>query len=290
MSAIDYRLGRAMADPGLAGYYDRLARWNDVARAIGYDGGARALTVHRMLADPQAGGRPTSTRLHDVLCDALPPTLEPRVLDAGCGLGGTMIDLARRRGGRYLGVTLSATQAAVAARAIVGAGLAGSVAVRVGTYDDPPSGPFDWVIAIESLAHSAEPNASLAALAGVLAPGGVVAVVDDMPEPEASGSSDLAAFKMGWRCPVLWGRGDYVRAAERLGLRLVFERDLSVDCRPRPAWRVRWLLALNRVARRLVPWSGLRAVMDSHAGGLALERLIRAGSVHYRLLILGSRH
>lgn len=279
-----------MADSGLAGYYDRLARWNAVARAVGYDGGAHALTVHRTLADPRAGGRPTSTRLHDLLCDALPSSVEPRVLDAGCGLGGTMIDLARQRGGRYLGVTLSATQASIAQRAIVEAGLADRVAVRVGTYDDPPSGPFDWVIAIESLAHSPAPGASLSALVRVLAPGGVVVVVDDMPEPEAAGTSDLAAFKAGWGCPVLWGRDDYLRTAEGLGLRLVAERDLSADCRPRPAWRVRWLIALNRSARRLVRWPWFRAVMDSHAGGLALERLIRAGSVRYRLLILGLRH
>ena len=31
-----------------------------------------ALTVHRALADPRAGGRPTFTRLHDVILERLP--------------------------------------------------------------------------------------------------------------------------------------------------------------------------------------------------------------------------
>ena len=56
---------------GVAGYYDRLLRWNRAARAIGYGGGQSALTVHRALADPRADGRPTFTRLHDIVIGKL---------------------------------------------------------------------------------------------------------------------------------------------------------------------------------------------------------------------------
>ena len=59
--------------PALAAYYDRLALWTAVARVAGYGGGRGTLTVHRALADPLTGGRPTTTRLHDVLAAALPP-------------------------------------------------------------------------------------------------------------------------------------------------------------------------------------------------------------------------
>jgi hypothetical protein len=44
------------------------------------------------------------------------------------------------------------------------------------------------------------------------------------------------------------------------------------------------LNALNRVAR-LIPSAALRQVLDSHQGGLALERLTRNGLVRYRLLV-----
>ena len=43
-------------------------------------------------------------------------------------------------------------------------------------------------------------------------------------------------------------------------------------------------MRLNRFVHRLAP-AGLKQVMDSHMGGLALERLTRAGLVRYRLLI-----
>jgi SAM-dependent methyltransferase len=273
-----------MNGSGVAGYYDRLTRWNDIARAIGYGGGSEALTVHRGLADPLAGGRPTTSRLHDVIGESLGRVAAPAVLDAGCGLGGTMLALARRWGGRIVGVTLSPKQAAIAREAIARAGLAASVDVQVRSYDDPPPGPFDVVIAIESLLHSVAPDTSIGALSRVLKEGGALVIVDDMPEPAAERSHDLAAFRSGWHCGALWTRGEYLDAFARHGLRLDGERDLTPDCRLRSRVTTTALMRLNRLAR-LLPRRKLKLVMDSHYGGLALERLLGNGLIRYRLLI-----
>jgi len=270
---------------GLATYYDRLGRWNRVARAIGYGGGSTALTVHRALADPAHGGHTSFTRLHDLLVEALPPLVAPRVLDAGCGLGGTMLALARTLDATCVGITLSRSQADTANLAASRAGLAGRVRAEVGNYDAPPPGPFDLVVAIESLAHSADPARSMRALAGVLAPGGLIAIVDDMPEAAAEGTADLASFKQGWACPVLWSGRQYLEACAREGLVIERQQDLTPQSRPRPRWRIWSLMRLNRMVRRL-PVRALRQVMDSHFGGLALERLTRAGQVRYRLLVV----
>jgi len=277
-----------------ATYYDRLSRWTAVARVLGYGGGRGTLTVHRALADPRADGRPTMGRLHDLLVDALPALVQPRVLDAGCGLGGTMIDLARRVGGTYVGLTLSDRQAATGRRAAREAGLASTIQILVGSYDHPPEGPFDLIVAIESLAHSADPAASLAALRARLAAGGRIAIVDDMPlegsAGAASGSSepaanDLAIFKRGWRLPVLWPRARFVAALAALGLEVTVDRDLSADIRPRTASRIRQLMLVNRAARALVPSAAVQAMLDSYHGGLALERLYRQRRIEYRLIV-----
>lgn len=274
-----------MADAGIARYYDRLNGWNALARAFGHGGGRGALTVHRPLADPAARGRATTTRLHDLLIEYFADLRSPHVLDAGCGLGGTMLDLASRIKGHYLGVTLSSSQAAMAQRAASARGLADSVRVLVQNYDNPPPGPFDLVLAIEALAHSASPSTSLRALAAVLAPGGTLVVVDDMPEPAAEGSHDLLTFTSGWRCPALWGHQCYLDAFAGLGLDLIVDRDLTGDCRPRTLSRIAQLEKFNRFVHRTMPWAALRDVMDSHYGGLALERLARTGAVRYRMLV-----
>ena len=268
---------------GVATYYDRLLRWNRVARRFGYGGGAEALTVHRALADPRADGRPTFTRLHDILLERIGPR-GARVLDAGCGLGGTMIALAVALEARCTGVTLSRAQADAANDAALQRGLQSRVRALVGTYDQPPAGPFDIVVAIESLAHSLDPARSVAALAGVLAPGGVLVVVDDMPDPAAAHAADLDTFKRGWACPVLWSDDAFAGAFTREGLAVIENLDLTPDCRPRPEWRIALLAAVNRACRWLAP-AALKQILDSHRGGLALERLLRRRQVRYRLLI-----
>jgi len=269
---------------GLATYYDRLGRWNRLAHAFGYGGGRATLTVHRALADPRAGGQATFTRLHDVVLEQCQDLVHPRVLDAGCGLGGTMIALAEARGADCTGLTLSPSQAADATASAAQRGLADRVRAHVQSYDDPPEGPFDLIVAIESLAHSPDPAVSVARLARVLAPGGRFIVVDDMPEPDAGGSGDLDTFKAGWQCPVLWTSARYVAAFEAHGLHLETRLDLTPQCRPRSHARLTALVALNRVVRML-PLASLRQVLDSHRGGLALERLTRNGLVRYQALI-----
>ncbi len=269
---------------GVATYYDRLGRWNRFARAVGYGGGSSTLTVHRALADPRAGGAPTFTRLHDLVIEQVQAHGAVRVLDAGCGLGGTMLALARGLGAQCVGVTLSRSQADTANAAAARAGCAGQVRAVVCSYDTPPEGPFDLIVAIESLAHSASPSASVRALASVLAPGGRVIVVDDMPDDSALGEPDLSHFKRGWQCPVLWTAREYASAFAAEGLRLERELDLTAACRPRPEHRIARLMWLNRLVRRL-PSEALRQVMDSHFGGLALERLTRRGQMRYTLLV-----
>src|SRR5262245_42690911 len=105
-----------MPDAGIPTYYDRLSRWNTVARLFGYGGGRESLTVHRALADPRFAGRPTPTRVHDLIAGDVPPLGGALALDAGCGLGGTMLDLSERLQCRFVGLTLSPRQAEAARR------------------------------------------------------------------------------------------------------------------------------------------------------------------------------
>lgn len=266
-------------------YYDRLTSFTAWARLLGYGGGREKLTVHRALADPSRAGHPTTTRLHDLLFEQLAARNPRSVLDAGCGLGGTMIDLAKRMPSSFIGLTLSPKQAAIARRAITTAKLADRVSVETSSYDTPPSGPFDAIYALESLAHSRHPEATLAALAASLEPGGILVLIDDMPLGDAARDPDLVAFKRGWHLPVLWSAEDYAAGFAALGLVLVANHDLSASLRPRSRLWLDVLRSLNRWAFRLVPSAAARMIIDSYEGGLALERLYARGRMSYRLLV-----
>jgi SAM-dependent methyltransferase len=282
---LDDRADADARDDALGGYYDRLARWTASAHRFGYGSGHDKLTVHRALADPRAGGRPTVTRLHDVLLGTLLAPPSGHVLDAGCGLGGTMLDLAARSSARFTGLTLSERQAAVGRAAAAKAGLTERIAIEVRSYDSPPQGPFDLAIAIESLAHSPHPATSIGAIVARLAPGGRVAIVDDMPELQARGTRDLELFQSGWRVPGLAGAAEIKAMLALRGLGIVVDRDLTEELRPRTLPRITALETLNRALHRLAPSAGLRELLDSYRGGLALERLYRTGLMRYRLMI-----
>ena len=269
----------------LGDYYDRLVRWTGWARRFGYGGGHETLTVHRALADPRANGQPTVTRLHDVLLASLPVPPSGHVLDAGCGLGGTMLDLATRTSATFTGLTLSARQASIGNRAAAQADLAGRVALTVASYDSPPPGPFALAVAIESLAHSPHPAASLAAIAARLAPGGVLAIADDMPHAAAKGTHDLKLLQAGWRLPRLLDAAQLAAALAANGLAVIADRDLTEEVRPRTLAQIARLSAVNRALHRLAPSAGLRTLLDSYQGGLALERLYRRSLMSYRLVV-----
>ena len=93
----------------VSSYYrwlDRWVRWNRIVRRYsGYD----SMTVHRLMDDPVTGHNGPFV-LHNLMLEGLKLPENPRVLDAGCGYGGTAFDLIGKIGGTWLGRTISPIQ------------------------------------------------------------------------------------------------------------------------------------------------------------------------------------
>lgn len=249
------------------------------------DAGHGALPVHRALADPE-GGTPSPFVIHRLMLDGLDLPAAPRALDAGCGYGATMLDLAPRLGGDWTGLTLSPVQAGRGRAEIAARGLSDRVRIELRSYDAPVAGRFDLAYGIESLIHSADPAHTVANLAASLAPGGHLVIVDDMPEEHlpADAAARLDRFRRFWRCPVAPTRAGWIAACREAGLEPVAERDLNpllqvrgmADLAPR-------LAELERRAR-LPRLLGLGLRREAEIGGLLLETLQTEGFVRYRVL------
>jgi SAM-dependent methyltransferase len=269
----------------VAKYYRWLDRLEWMRQMRGSTGNA-AQPVHRALRDPE-GGPASPLVLHRLMLHGLILPPAPRVLDAGCGYGASMMDMAPGLGGDWLGISLSEVQVRRGMAEVAARGLAGQVRLAVASYDAPITGEFDWIFGIESLIHSPDPMATIHNLARSLAPGGALMVVDDMPEEGLSPqqAADVALFKRCWRCPVAPSRAGWLRAFAAAGLVLSHETDFTALTIPRPSAELAPMMAARARQARWKRLLGLGYRSEADLGGMMLETLLASGVIRYRMLV-----
>lgn len=186
-----------------------------------------------------------------------------RVLDAGCGVGGSSILLSRSLGCECVGITLVSLQARLAKR-FAASGKAGGVAVAaqgdarfvVNDFHSPAFKPasFDAVWALESFDHAHDKQAWVQAMSALLKPGGRLMIADGFRSGtpgSAAQAATYARFLAGWAVPHLCTVAELEGYCARAGLERVHGEDISADVFPhaRAIYRfgllfipMRWLL------------------------------------------------
>ncbi len=236
-------------------------------------------TVHRVLSVP--GAPPDTGLLYRLVEQAAELPQEPVALDAGCGLGTLMVDIAKRRGGRWIGLTYSPIQAEKARALAQSRGLIGAVAVHLAAPDDPPEQAYDAVFAVEAVCRARDAAACLVALGRVLRPGGRLVLVEDMVEADGP---ERGAVARQLRAPSLSGEAEWRRRIEAAGLVIIASEDLTPMVPAHSPAAVDRLAGRLATARRFVPLGDLRRALDARLGVLGLERLIRKGQARYVML------
>lgn len=214
----------------------------------------------------------------------------PRIVDLGCGTGGTFLFLADhlRVPWSGLAITLSPRQVARAEDNFRRRGLTARCEVRLGDYLHVPSdGPFDVAVAIESFVHCPEPAAFFREAARVLGPGGRLLLCDDLLSERAASSrlppSEAACLRelsRGWLAPCLQSARAIAELGASAGLRVVWEKDLTPSLRLlRAATHPRG----KALANRLLRLGALdHPLLRSLTGGLALQLALGQGLIEYR--------
>ena len=115
-----------------------------------------------------------------VLADIAGVSAGERVLDAGCGIGGSSLWLARHRDAEVVGITLVPSQVGRARREAERQGSKASSASRWPTTRTPDStrSPSMWYGALESLCHAPVKRAFYQEAERLLRPGGRLVVAE----------------------------------------------------------------------------------------------------------------
>lgn len=114
------------------------------------------------------------------LAELAPPTSDDRVLDAGCGVGGSAIFLSSTYGCTVTGITLSDRQVAAANGFAAERGVSDRVrfAQQDYTSTDFADNTFDLVWAVESMQTATNKHDFFREMSRVLRPGGTLLIAD----------------------------------------------------------------------------------------------------------------
>ena len=261
-------------------YYDRNTSW-----FLRFGRGGDVGTIHRELWAPGVVDLHGALVQANVLVEEALPTGAARLVDLGCGVGGTLCWLLARDANRQgVGLTISAEQVGLARRRAARAGLAERATFAQGDFIDPPElGHFDVAYSIEAFVHSPNPQAYLQAAARLVRPGGRLVVIDDMLSATlpAEAHPIVQRFVQGWRATSLCSVATLTQRAHQEGLELVEDRDLTPWV-PVFRWRERWIgwwvTGLSWAPIRHPYWGSL-------VGGHALQTCLSRGWVTYRRLV-----
>lgn len=147
-------------------------------------------------------------RENEVLAEWAGIRASDRVLDAGCGVGGSAIYLGRTIGCRVLGITLSPSQVQTAMRNAERSKVSGLVGFEVRDFvaTGLPDASFDVVWAIESVCHAERKSDFLREAHRLLRPGGRLIVADGFALKNELSLDEAALMQSwldGWRVPAI---------------------------------------------------------------------------------------
>lgn len=273
-------------------YYD-----SNTARFLKFGHGAGSKAIHRAVwAEGVESRQEAMNYVNSRIAAAIENSGAARILDIGCGVGGSMLYLAERLSAQISGVTISPRQAAAGQELLETAGCAERCRILAGDFNEAAlsarlAAPFDVAYAIESFLHMPDAEHFFAQAARFVRPGGTLFVCDDFlsvgpgPKKDADKVSEkrqrlIRRFRRGWQVQSLYTLQQVRKCAEQQGLQLSETQDLSPYLelnRPRDI--------LIRMLVRLLGWMPLHSPFwNNLLGGDSLQRLLLRGDIRYLLL------
>jgi tocopherol O-methyltransferase len=205
-----------------------------------------------------------------------------RVLDVGCGLGGSSLLLARDLGCSVTGITISPAQAQLATKAAEDGALTDRVrflVMNANQLEFPPES-FDVVWVIECSEHLGDKEVFFKSCGKVLKPGGRLALCAWLTGDCRSAESKqlVADVCRGMLCPSLANLEDYTRWIAAAGLSDIEAEDITRQVER--TWKYCGMIAERRETQALLRLMSER-VREFVQAFAAIHRAYQTGAMAY---------
>lgn len=176
-------------------------------------------------------------RENEILAEKTKVKSSDVVLDAGCGVGGSSIFLAKKFGCKVIGITLSKRQAEQAAKNAERSGVTSNTEFLVMDFEDITftDEKFDVVWAIESACHANSKKKFLEGINRILKPNGRLIIADGFAFKEDYDDSEkdiMQEWLSGWGVNFLETINDFDKFLAEAGFQKISFSDITNHVMP----------------------------------------------------------
>lgn len=225
------------------------------------------------------------TDVNDALLAEFKERVFHTVLDIGCGVGNTLLQLAATSDIHGCGISISANEVNMAIRNSKKLGLDHRIHFIQQSFDNPIAFHFQLAIAIESLKHSFDLEHTAVNLFQSAQADSFIYVIDDFFSGHLESDRLSTNLKQDWNLHKLYSKADFVNAFTRAGFEEAGTIDFTKYVLPKSTVVLQLKIAAFSLLQKIHPNKTQKHLLAIFKAGFILELLFQRGLFTYECLI-----